>query len=238
LLDVTVILAQNVGMINLNPAGYFISASDTDAGKTYIACEFIKQLNKFSLKITTRKPTESGCLSDDNGKRLPSDAIALQTANNNRETLDVICPYRFHAALAPHRAAGLEGKSLSIKQLIDASLNQSEDSCLIVEGAGGFYSPIADDGLNSDIATALQLPVILVIDDRVGAVNQALLTVAAVKQQHLTVAAVIFNRTHLDHESGMRNAEDFSRFNSAPVLECKFEEALPNVFKNPDITSA
>jgi dethiobiotin synthetase len=238
LLEVTGILEQNVNMINLNPDGYFISASDTDAGKTYIACQLIKQLNKFPLKVVTRKPAESGCRSDDNDNRLPADAIALQTANNNKESLDVICPHRFQAALAPHRAAGLEGKSLSIKQLIDASLNQSEGSCLIVEGAGGFYSPIADDGLNANIATALQLPVILVIDDRVGAVNQALLTVAAVEQQHLTVAAVIFNRTHADHESGMQNAEDFSRFNSAPVFECGFEQALANIFKQSIVKQA
>ena len=81
--------------------------------------------------------------------------------------------------------------------------------CLIVEGAGGFYSPLAEDGQNADLASALQLPVIIVINDRIGAVNQALLTLQAVTSRQLRVAAVILNQVIGNSSSSdMDNAAD------------------------------
>ena len=104
-------------MIELNPNGYFISASDTDAGKTFIACEIIRQLVNRGVNVATRKPAESGCVVDADGNRIPADANALWMANNQKESLNDVCPYRFKAALAPHRAAQLEGNSLTTRTI-------------------------------------------------------------------------------------------------------------------------
>ena len=100
-----------------------------------------------------------------------------------REVIERIAPFRFRAALAPHRAARLEGREIFMSDLIDACSQDDSEHLLLVEGAGGFYSPLAENGLNADLASALQLPVIIVVDDRIGAVNQSLMTIEAVRSR-------------------------------------------------------
>ena len=211
--------------------GYFITGSDTDVGKTYIACQIVAQLRTAGFTIETRKPAESGCEPVPGGGLLTHDAAALQRANANRESIERIAPYRFRAALAPHRAARLEGRSVQIQDLIDACARDDAGHCLIVEGAGGFYSPLAENGLNADLAEALQLAVIIVVDDRIGAVNQALVTLQAVASRHLRVAAIILNQVSPLTDNDMDNATDLQAYCDLPVFRCEHGQHLPLLFE-------
>lgn len=217
-------------MIQLDPRGYFITGSDTDVGKTYIACEIIRQLCNQGIELETRKPAESGCLESTGGSLITHDAAALQQANDNREAIDRINPYRYRAALAPHRAARLEGQTIALQSLLDACSQDDPEHCLIVEGAGGFYSPLADDGLNADLACALQLAVIIVVNDRIGAVNQALMTLQAVTSRKLHVAAVILNQLSETTDSDMDNAADLRPYCASPIFHCGFNRELAPIF--------
>jgi len=217
-------------MIGIDTKGYFITGSDTDVGKTYVACQIIEQLRAAGLVVETRKPAESGCLPNADGELTTHDAAALRQANGARETIERIAPFRFRAALAPHRAARLENRELELAQLIAACSRDAADACLLVEGAGGFYSPLAADGLNADLACALQLPVIAVVDDRIGAVNQALMTAAAVAERGLHVAAIILNQVTRLHEDGMDNAADLAEYCALPVFRCAHGARLPRMF--------
>ena len=217
-------------MININSSGYFITGSDTDVGKTYIGCELIRQLRELGAEIEVRKPAESGCIPDETGQLIAADASKLSTANNNAELMSRVAANRFKAALAPHRAARLEGKELLIADLIDACSLDDEKKLLFVEGAGGFYSPIAEDCLNADLASTLQLPAIIVVNDRVGAVNQTLLTIQAVESRHLPVAAVILNRVEAEHERDMDNVADLVPHCAYPIFHCGHQQVLPPVF--------
>lgn len=221
-------------MIEVNESGYFITGSDTDAGKTYVACEIIRQLRKLGIDLQVRKPVESGCNEDSQGNLIGADAILLGRANGNREHPTAIAPFRFRAALAPHRAARLEGVQLFSHQLIKACELNQPDSCLIVEGAGGFYSPLAEDALNADIATALQLPVIIVVNDRIGAVNQALMTIAAVESRHLTIAAVIMNQVTEQQHIDMDNLSDLAGYCNYPLFQCLHRQPMEQVFQVMD----
>lgn len=125
-------------MISIHPAGYFITGSDTGVGKTYIACELIRQLHGLDVKLETRKPVESGCSIGESGVLIPADALELQAANNNLETIDRIAPYRFKDALAPPRAAALENCHLQLVDLYNACSLDNTSHRLMVEGAGGF----------------------------------------------------------------------------------------------------
>jgi len=224
------LLAQNNAMISIHPAGYFITGSDTDVGKTYIACELIRQLCDLDTKLETRKPVESGCSTGESGELFPSDALKLQAANKNLETIERIVAYRFKAALAPPRAAALEGCHLQIADLLDACSIDNNNHLLIVEGAGGFYSPIAQNGLNADLASLLQLAVIIVINDRIGAVNQALMTIQAVESRHLVIAAIIMNQVNEDGENHMDNSEDLRSLCNYPIFQCRYNQKLEAVF--------
>jgi dethiobiotin synthetase len=217
-------------MIRPDPKGYFITGSDTDVGKTYVACQIVSQLSARGIDIETRKPAESGCIESGDGTLVTHDAAALQQANANRETIERICPYRYRAALAPHRAARLEGQTVSLPALIEACSLDDPGHCLIVEGAGGFYSPLADDGLNADLASALQLPVIIVVNDRIGAVNQALMTLQAVNNRKLHVAALILNQLEPRNDNGMDNAADIRAYCNSPIFSCAFNAELASLF--------
>jgi len=231
MLAVNLQLAQNAAMIPVDTSGYFITGSDTDVGKTYIACQVVSQLRQRGIKVTTRKPAESGCELTDSGELIAHDAQALRQANDNRESIEAIAPFRFRAALAPHRAAGLEGRKILLADLIVACEGGEPDHLLLVEGAGGFYSPLAENGLNADLASVLQLPVIIVVNDRIGAVNQVLMTVQAVTDRKLRVAAIILNQVEATTEEAMDNAADLKAHCDLPLLCCGHGLPLPALFE-------
>lgn len=230
-LAVTSILTQNARMIAIDPIGYFITGSDTDAGKTYITCQLIRQLRQRQKKIEVRKPAESGCREDANGKLIAADAMLLSDANDHSQSMETIAPFRFRAALAPHRAARLDGTQLFLSDLVEACEYDVGCDLFIVEGAGGFYSPLAEDALNADLACALKLPLIIVINDRIGAVNQALMTVAAVENRQLPIAAIIMNQVEADHEANMDNLADLARYCNYPIFQCRHRRSLPTIFQ-------
>ena len=217
-------------MIEAGASGYFITGADTDVGKTYIACQIVTRLSELGMLVETRKPAESGCRPDASGQPVTHDAAALRAAGGGRESIERIAPFRFHAALAPHRAARLEERKIYLQDLIDACDRDQPGSCLLVEGAGGFYSPLAEDGLNADLASALQLPVFIVVNDRIGAVNQALMTLQAVESRGLPVAAIILNQVEPDIEAGMDNLADLRSWCSLPLFRCTHGGILPQIF--------
>ena len=221
-------------MIKPDDNGYFITGSDTDVGKTFIACQIITQLRRLGLGVETRKPAESGCKVDGRGELVTHDAAALQRANGNCESLQRINPYRFRAALAPHRAARLQNQRIELQSLIDACSRDRPENRLIVEGAGGFYSPLAENGLNADLASALQLPVIVVVADRIGAVNQALMSVQAVASRQLRVAAVVLNQVVAQDDDGMDNAADLAAHCALPIFSCAHKGELGLLFAGDD----
>ncbi|MCP4878206.1 MAG: dethiobiotin synthase [Gammaproteobacteria bacterium] len=217
-------------MISADASGYFITGSDTAVGKTYIACQIVTQLCRLGIELETRKPAESGCELSATGELMTHDAEALRLANGERENIDRIVAYRFRAALAPPRAARLENRNIYLPDLIDACERDDSNHRLIVEGAGGFYSPLAEDGLNADLASALQLPVIIVVNDRLGAVNQALMALEAVSSRKLRIAAIVLNQVEANTDEALDNAVDLQPLCDVPLFCCAHGASLAPIF--------
>jgi dethiobiotin synthetase len=195
--------------------GVFVTGTDTDVGKTFVATALARQLTANGVTVIPRKPIESGCQII-NGELLPADAIALKSTSAYGGDLSEVCPYRFEATLSPVRAARMENQTVTIEQLNQAC-TYADAGFLMVEGAGGFYSPLADDGLNADLAEKLQLPVLLVANDRLGCINQILLTTEAISNRELKLAAVVLNAKDQQSNSNMNNADDLREYLEAPV---------------------
>ena len=100
--------------------------------------------------------------------------------------------------------------------LIKACKIQVGKRLVFVEGAGGIYSPIANNALNSDLAAALGLPIIIIVKDELGAVGQALLSINAANSQMLKIACVVLNEFEPNHLS---NAQALRSYTKTPVLE-------------------
>jgi len=212
-------------MVNFTQRGLFVTGTDTGVGKTRISAILAHLLNQRGLVVRPRKPVESGCLRGEGGL-IPADAATLQAAAGSKELLAKICPYRFELALSPERAAALADKSLTLDDVTAVCREGlAESDFLLVEGAGGFYSPLASDVLNADLAVALSLPVLLVTSDRLGAINQTLLAVEAIKGRGLTLAGVVLNQVAPAVDPQMDNAAELSRWLDEPVLATAYYKA-------------
>ncbi len=213
----------------LSPWGVFITGTDTGVGKTFISLQLIRALNRKGINVTPRKPVESGCERVNNRLR-PADALAMQAAMSQSISLNEICPYKLEHALSPERAARLEGVDLQLKALQTACLVPSE-RFLLVEGAGGFYSPLASDGLVADLAERLNLPVLLVAVDRLGCINQVLLNVQAIESRGLLLAAIVLNKLNHPTDLDMDNLRDLRTRLSYQVIpiERVSEESDPMI---------
>ncbi|HHJ34383.1 MAG TPA: dethiobiotin synthase [Gammaproteobacteria bacterium] len=204
--------------------GVFITGTGTEVGKTLVGVGIARQLDQKNITVVPRKPIESGCIRQGD-ELIPQDASALRDAANYRGPLSEVCPYRFEPPISPVRAAHLANKILTTEQLVNICLQGSEEGFLLVEGAGGFYSPLAENGLNADLAVALQLPVLLVARDQLGALSQVLLNVEAIQMRGLHLAGVVLNAVDDEQDDHMDNSADLRERLSCPV------------FTNPHVTT-
>ena len=182
-------------MLKKPPFGLFITGTDTEVGKTYVATHIAKDLVAAGHRVGVYKPVASECVSD--GRQLVSeDAVALWEAAGHPLTLEAVCPQRFQAPLAPHLAARNEGSELDT-ELMRSGISAWADECdiVIVEGAGGLMSPISDDEYFADVAYDLGYPTIVVAPNSIGVINQSLsaLITAACFRDGIPIAGVILN---------------------------------------------
>jgi dethiobiotin synthetase len=196
--------------------GVFITGTDTGVGKTVIAAAIASKLQQLNISVIPRKPVESGCIIKDD-ELFPHDATILKQAAGYQGDLTEICPYRFQATSSTARAARLENLFLTTGQLADVCRQGSEHGFLLVEGAGGFYSPLAANGLNADLAATLKLPVLLVADNRLGVINQVLLTAEAIQSRKLYLMGVVLNNTDDGKNDEMDNLSDLGELLECPV---------------------
>ncbi len=199
--------------------GFFITGTDTDVGKTYVAARIAAQLHAQGIKVAPRKPIASGCIVQSDGSLLSEDAFRLKQGSQSQESLELICPYQFEPALSPQTALAMANKVVTTEDLVHAC-QTPEKNFALVEGAGGFLSPLCTNGQNRDLAVALDLPVVLVVADKLGCLNHALLSIEAIQHSGLHLHAIVINQVKAG-ESGF--AQDLSRWTQIPIYSCDFD---------------
>ena len=221
--------------------GFFITGTDTDAGKTWFMLKFGEFLLKHGCKFHFLKPVESGCWDNPNSpldkqqKLFPKDAMLFSNLEN--APLNKICKYMFKAYASPPRAAKMENKSIELEEILDfietnkyQDKNADEDYYNLVEGCGGFYSPIANNKLTSDLAIALNLPVIIVVKNVLGCINHTLLSIQAVKKSGLNIKFIVLN--DINEETVLDNYKELSQFTNIPIIRLGFNQDLDSTLLN------
>jgi dethiobiotin synthetase len=173
---------------------FFITGTDTGVGKTYITKLLVESLRAEGKYAVGFKPISCGDRDD---------AAILAAVSGNLE-LDEVNPLHFSSGVAPHVAGLLENKTIHPAEIIASyqAISEKYDP-VIVEGAGGWEVPITENYFVSDLAKDLNLPVILVAANRLGAINHILLTLAAIEAKGLKCAGIILNQLEDEMDTPM-----------------------------------
>ena len=209
--------------------GLFITGTNTEVGKTYIATLIIESLRQRGLRVGIYKPAASDC-SGQGAEKISEDARLLWEAAGQPGTLDQVCPQCFSAPLAPHLAAQAEGRQVDPKQLrTGLDIWRDNYDFVLVEGVGGLMSPVSDDDYVADLAYEFGFPLILVTVNELGCINQTLQTLitAAAFEDGLPVAGTIMNHRQLDDRGDVS-----LRTNVSEIERCSFPPVLASVAYN------
>src|SRR5574337_462228 len=137
---------------------YFITGTDTNVGKTFIASLLAKLLKDKGMDVGVMKPVETGCGIVD-GSLAPQDALALKAASGSTDPLDTINPYRFSEPVAPDIASEISGVTIDFNRIKDCYKQiAGAHGVTLVEGAGGLLAPLTPDKTMADLAAFLNLP--------------------------------------------------------------------------------
>lgn len=168
---------------------YFITGTDTNVGKTWATVALMRYFQGQGKSVIGLKPVASGCTVQ-NGMLINEDALLLQEHASVSLDYHIINPYAFETPVSPHLAGRDNPVELDvITKNFDAIKNQAQ--IILVEGAGGWCSPLNDYQDNSELAAALQLPAILVVGIRLGCINHAKLTYQAIIRSPVSCAGWI-----------------------------------------------
>ena len=197
----------------------FVTGTDTDVGKTRISVALIELLQKQGKRVAAMKPVASGCDLTSDGLR-NDDALQLSQQANVELPYERLNPYAFAPAIAPHIAAEQVDIAIDlavIKHHFD--LIQQQSDVVVVEGAGGWLVPLNQTETIADLAIELNLPVILVVDIRLGCINHALLTIKAIESTGLTLQGWVANNFGKNAQS-IDIVEALTQRIVAPCLGC------------------
>lgn len=198
---------------------WFITGTDTEVGKTVASGALLQAASAAGLRTAGYKPVASGCEMTAEGVR-NSDALALQRYSSVPLRYEQVNPLAFMEPTSPHIVSAEEGRPIDFAQL-SAGLRSVEAQAewLLVEGAGGWFTPLSETQTYADWVIAEQLPVILVVGVKLGCINHAMLTAAAIKAAGLPLAGWIANdiqppgKRHREYIASLRQRID------APFLE-------------------
>ncbi|SEA20214.1 dethiobiotin synthase [Alkalimonas amylolytica] len=194
---------------------FFVTGTDTDAGKTYVSRALLQGLAQAGYRAIGAKPIAAGV--DSSGKN--PDALALQTASSVLLDYAAINPILLQAAVAPHLAAVIEQQPLDetvLSQQLTELKQQAE--LVLVEGAGGWLLPLSDSRYLADWVAEQQLPVLLVVGMKLGCLNHAMLTVREIERSGLCLLGWVANCIDPAMQLQQENIADLQQRIPAPCL--------------------
>lgn len=175
---------------------FFVTATGTDIGKTYLSAGLLAAWRAEGRRIAATKPVMSGFSEDELEKSDAGRLLAAMGEAATPESVSRICLHRMSPPLAPNiamRQAGIRQDYGEILDFVRMRLSVESDVHL-VEGAGGVMSPLTDDSLQTDLMAALSLPVILVTAPYLGSISHTLTAMDAITARGLKLAALVISQ--------------------------------------------
>lgn len=188
----------------------FITGTSTGVGKTHVTRLLVRALRGQGLDTVAMKPI---CCGD------RADSEILHEAAERSIPLNDVNPVWLRAPLAPYAAAMVEGRQIDLDLIRDVFQRlRANHRSLLVEGVGGWMVPIRRDYFVRDLAADFRLPVAVVVDDRLGALNHTILTVESIRASGLQCAGLILNRIAPSDPATATNRAILEDLLSVPIL--------------------
>ena len=198
--------------------GCFVTGTDTEIGKTVVAAGIAHAFVGRGLRTAVMKPVASGGHETEAGLR-NEDAERMIAASNVAANYAEVNPYCFAPPIAPHIAAAEAGVAIDTETILHAARSlAARADVLVVEGVGGWRVPLAPDFDVAALATALGLPVVLVVGLRLGCLNHALLSAEAIRAAGCTLAGWVANEIDPAMERRDKNIATLRAGIAAPCL--------------------
>lgn len=198
--------------------GIFIAGTDTGVGKTRVACAMLRGFAQLGYRVAAMKPVAAGAR-----RRAEiwqqADVRALSAASNVELPQELINPYCFAPAIAPHLAAAAVGQTIRIARIrrCYGQIARRAD-LVVVEGVGGLLVPLGPQLSAADLPLQLKIPAILVVGMRLGCLNHALLTAEAMRERGIVLAGWVANQIDPKMRHYQENIKTLSGRIAAPLL--------------------
>lgn len=181
------------------PHQYFITGTDTGIGKSVVTAGLLRALAGRGHRVAGMKPIAAGATRVD-GVLVNEDAELLRACASLSVPRELVCPCIYEAPTAPHLAAAAAGEDIDLARIAAAHATlRARVDVLLVEGIGGWALPLGADTMLADLPRRLDLPVLLVVGVRLGALNHALLSARAILDDGLPLAGWIANTVVPDY---------------------------------------
>jgi dethiobiotin synthetase len=181
---------------------FFITGTDTNVGKTLISCILLKKAQKFGFKSVGYKPVSCGSIIKKNNYKFNKDAYLLNKYSFKNFSLKDINPIHFDKSIPPHIASKINKKKICFTKMSNGLKNVSKHAnWILVEGAGGWYTPLSNKKKFSDWVILEKLPVLIIIAIKIGCINHAILTKNAILNSKLKCLGWIANNTYKKKET-------------------------------------
>ena len=206
----------------MSPRAVFVAGAGTEIGKTYVTAALTRRLRSAG-PVLALKPLASGVAPVEDPAFADSDTARLLAAQGlpvTAATVAACSPWRFAAPLAPDQAAALEGRRLTLDEIVGWCRERiASAACpVVIEGVGGLMSPITDEATNLDWIEALRIPVTLVSGSYLGAISHALTAAEVLRLRGLDLRAVVISETEGAPTSPQVVAAAVARHTPVPVL--------------------
>lgn len=206
--------------------GFFVTGTDTGIGKTVVAGGLAAMLKSKGMNVGVMKPVATGGKEID-GRIVSDDARFLMDIIDCQDPYDLVNPICLMPALAPAVAARLSNKVIDMEIVWNSfEMLKAKHEFMIIEGIGGLLVPLSDNFYVADMAKRMNLPLIIVSRQSLGAINHTLLTVTCARNKGLKIEGIIINNPPPypspqrvgDDVAEKTNPSEIEKYSGIPIL--------------------
>jgi dethiobiotin synthetase len=166
----------------------FITGTDTEVGKTYIACGVAEGFVKMGYSVGVMKPVATGL------RKYSTDALKLIKASRVNDNYEIINPVRYGPAVSPNIAGEISGRQVNIPKIMRAfKILSRKYEIMVVEGIGGLMVPLKNDFFVADLVKKMNAYLVVVSRPTIGTLNHTIMTIMLAKACGLSIAGFVIN---------------------------------------------